>query len=199
MKIRKQRILKPHPEKVVQVKQAVKADDPTRKIIKPGMKQAEARQVQAEEPKTRVLRFGHDPVEKVKTPNPSIDFMNELIVGWLVIIKGPGQGQALKIGYGHNSIGRSAKERIALDFGDDGISRKRHTTLTYDPRGRKFYLQQGDGVNLIYLNDAPLIGTQELAGGETIELGQTVLKFVPLCGPDFDWQDQIEIKSDGKK
>jgi hypothetical protein len=28
----------------------------------------------------------------------------------------------------------------------------------------------------------------ELHGGETISLGQTSLRFVPLCGAEFDWQ-----------
>ncbi len=59
--------------------------------------------------------------------------------------------------------------------------------LTYDPRGRKFYLQHGGGANLTYLGDVPVLQPAEIKGGETISLGNTKLRFVPLCGSDFDW------------
>lgn len=223
MKTKKERMIKPHSDKMEPTQPGIKADDPTRKIPKPGLKPPTSRPPSKptprpspplsgkkppapkpeskppEEPKTRVLHFGPDSGEGQTTQEPSDEFMKKLIVGWLVVIAGPGQGKILTIGYGHNGIGRSADERISLNFGDQGISRKRHTILTYDPRGRKFYLQQGDGVNLTYLNDAPLIGTQELTGGETVEMGKTLLKFVALCGPDFDWLDQLQKQSTASK
>ncbi len=123
------------------------------------------------------------------TPPPLDEAIQDPVVGWLVIIKGPGQGKALKVGYGMNSLGRGSGARIRLDFGDLEISRDNHAMLTYDPRGRRFYMQHGEGTNLTYLNNQPILAPVELTGGETILLGQTQLRFVPLCGPDFDWQD----------
>lgn len=112
------------------------------------------------------------------------------VVGWLVVVKGPGRGSSLKLGYGMNSIGRESDNRVCLPFGDELISRRKHAVLTYDPRGRKFYLQHGDSVNLTYVGDAPVLAPMILQGGETIRLGSaTELRFVPLCGESFDWEE----------
>jgi hypothetical protein len=114
-------------------------------------------------------------------------------VGWLVIMEGPGRGQSLTLGFGMNHIGRSATNRLVLDFGDEEISRKTHTTLTYDPRGKKFYIQPGpDATNLTYLGEEgatqPVLTPTEITGGETISLGRTRLMFVAFCGPHFSWE-----------
>lgn len=116
------------------------------------------------------------------------DPMDDPIAGWLVVIDGPGQGNVLHVGYGVNSIGRDDDARIALGFGDDEISRKDHAIVTYDPKGKGFFLQHGSGKNLTYLNDAPVLQPTELPAGSHITMGSTVLRFVPFCGPDFDWQ-----------
>jgi pSer/pThr/pTyr-binding forkhead associated (FHA) protein len=109
------------------------------------------------------------------------------VVGWLVIINGPGRGESLTLGYGVNRIGRSSSERVSIDFGDEEISREKHALLTYDPKGRKFYLQHGGGVNLTYIGNTPVLQTMELNGGEVISIGKTELSFVPFCGQNFDW------------
>jgi hypothetical protein len=113
-------------------------------------------------------------------------------VGWLVIMAGPGRGHSLTLGFGMNHIGRSATNRLVMDFGDEEISRKTHTTVTYDPRGRKFYVQPGpDAMNLTYLGEEgatqPVLTPTEITGGETISLGRTRLKFVAFCGRNFSW------------
>ncbi|MEI9893412.1 MAG: FHA domain-containing protein [Chthoniobacter sp.] len=69
------------------------------------------------------------------------------VVGWLVIVKGPGRGNAVRLGYGWNSIGRDASQRACLDFGDSQISRLNHAKLLYDPRARKFTLTLGESTN----------------------------------------------------
>ena len=109
------------------------------------------------------------------------------VVGWLVVVDGPGKGKSLNLGYGMNSIGRAGDERVPVDFGDEEISRKGHAALVYDPRGRKFYLQHGDGRNLTYLGDKPVLQPTELLGGEAIGIGNTKLVFVPFCGESFSW------------
>jgi FHA domain len=113
--------------------------------------------------------------------------LDDPVVGWLVIVEGPGKGASLKLGFGMNSIGRAPDERVPVDFGDGEISRKSHAMLTYDPRGCKFYLQHGEGTNLTYLGDAPVLQPVELKGGELIGIGNTRFAFVPFCGPDFNW------------
>lgn len=118
------------------------------------------------------------------------DPMADPVVGWLVVVAGPGQGQTLKLGHGMNSMGRAEGQRCRLDFGDTEISRNSHATLTYDPRGRKFYLMHGGGQNLTYLAETPVLAPTLLTGGELISMGKTTLKFVALCGPDFDWSEQ---------
>lgn len=115
--------------------------------------------------------------------------MDDPVVGWLVVVEGPGKGRAVPLGYGSNSIGRGATDRIKLDFGDDQISRSGHAVVTYDPRGRQFYVQHGGGTNLTYLGDQPVLAPTELSALSHISIGQTVLRFVPLCGAEFDWQD----------
>lgn len=128
--------------------------------------------------------YGADTVEGLNAGEQRIP-----VVGWLVIIAGPGRGRALTLGYGTNGIGRGPESRVQLDFGDMHVSRENHAVISYDPRGRRFYLQHGGGTNLTYLNEQPVLAPTELQGGEIISLGHTRLHFVPFCGPAFDWQD----------
>lgn len=115
--------------------------------------------------------------------------MADPVVGWLVVIAGPGKGQVRPIGYGSNTLGRGEESRIRLDLGDEQISRESHAIVTYDGRGRKFYLQHGGGTNLTYLGDEPVLVPTPLAAMQDFSIGATTLRFVPFCGPEFDWQD----------
>lgn len=117
------------------------------------------------------------------------DPMADPVTGWLVVTAGPGKGRVCRLGSGVNSLGRGEGSRVRIDFGDDGISREGHAFLTYDPRGRRYYLQHGGGMNLTYLGDEPVLAPTPLAPMQDISIGATTLRFVPLCGPDFDWQD----------
>jgi hypothetical protein len=111
-------------------------------------------------------------------------------VGWVVVVQGPGRGALRKLGYGQNSVGREVTERVCLDFGDDSLSRKGHCFVIYEPRKRQFILRPGDSMSLTYLNGELVAAPTELQAGAMIEMGETTLRFVPLCGPDFDWQEQ---------
>ena len=117
----------------------------------------------------------------------SDNFVTEPVVGWLVIIDGPGKGNFVKLGFGMNAIGRNAESRVCIDFGDDQISRENHALLTYDTKNRKFYVQHGGGANLTYLGDTPVLQPFELKGNEVISIGNTKLYFVPFCGANFNW------------
>jgi hypothetical protein len=140
-----------------------------------------------DEPKTQLMG-ARKPAESEAAKKK--DGMDDPVVGWLVVVDGPGKGISVTLGYGMNSIGRSPSDRIALDFGDQQISRTSHAIVTYDPRGRKYFVQHGGGKNLTYMGDQPVLTPVELKGGEEILLGETKLRFVAFCGKDFDWRDQ---------
>lgn len=136
-------------------------------------------------------RDEHTRVHRPDAPRPSAggddDPMADPPAGWLVIVDGPGQGRAVTLGMHHNPIGRDKKNRVALDYGDETISRRRHLLVTYDPEGRRFFVTPGDGTNLCYVNDQPVLASMPLEPGARIRTGRTTLRFVPLCGPDFSW------------
>ena len=122
--------------------------------------------------------------------SPGPDAMSDPPAGWLVIVDGPGKGHAVTLGYGVNWVGRDPTERVTLDYGDGTISRVRHIAVAYDARSRKFHVQHGDGANLSYVNDQPVLAPVELEPFAHIRIGGSTLRFVPLCGPDFSWEDE---------
>jgi hypothetical protein len=137
---------------------------------------------------TRVFR-PRSPSSPGEMSSLSTDFFKDPLVGWLVVVFGPGKGVSLELGYGVNTIGRDKEQRISVDFGDEQISRKSHASVIYDQKSRRFFIQHGDGLNLTYVNDEPVLRPIELKGREVIALGNTKLVFVPLCGSDFEWAD----------
>ena len=122
-------------------------------------------------------------------------------VGWLVVIKGPGRGSAFTLFDGVAQIGRGAEQTIRLDFGDNSISRENHAAIAYDAEQRTFYLGHGGKANLVRLNDRPVLSTESLQSDDLIRIGETTLRFVALCGAEFDWngshQGQLKHASFG--
>ncbi len=149
---------------------------------------------QADDERTRIVgsRRHRERVQRMARRAEHEDSMDDPIAGWLVVVEGPGKGRALTLGYGMNSIGRAADERISIDFGDDQISRRGHAVVTYESRGRKFYVQPGGGTNLAYLGEDAVLTPTELPADSYIAIGNTKLRFVPLCGKMFDWGDTEE-------
>ncbi len=157
----------------------------TEKLSDADMSQAKEKAKPKASPKTRIFR-GSRSSKKVSAESDSFN----PVTGWLVIISGPGRGRSIALGYGAQKIGRNSDQDISLNFGDEEISREKHAGIVYDPKGCKFYLQPGDGTNLVYLNDAPVLSPTELESGHTIQLGGTSLCFVAFCGQDFNWNDE---------
>lgn len=112
------------------------------------------------------------------------------LVGWLVVLSGPGRGQGRAVYYGQNSIGRGEEQRIPLDFGDQRISRDAHAFILYDEGQRKFFIRDNGKSNIVRHNGDPVMMPKEIADRDTIQIGDTTLIFVALCGQDFDWLDQ---------
>lgn len=115
------------------------------------------------------------------------DEMSDPITGLLVVTAGPGRGRHFALGHGFNSLGRSPGARVALDFGDATISQGAHFNIAYDPVGKQFMIAHGGGKNLVYLDGAMVMGEKPLTYGARIKAGDSTFRFVPICGPDFDW------------
>ena len=133
----------------------------------------------AGQPKTQYIRAG------------SVGVDADPVAGWLVVVKGPGRGGFRPIFVGMNSVGRDADQRISLSFGDDMISREEHAFIAYDEEARHFYLQHGGKANLVRLGGRPVLSPTELQPYDLIRIGKTTLRFIPLCGPDFAWSDEV--------
>jgi len=128
-----------------------------------------------------------------RIPRPmglEVDVRTDPVVGWLVVLDGPGKGNFRPIYSGSNTIGRSTNQRIPIDFGDDAISSEKQAFLVYDGRKRQYQLVPNlERPNLVHLNDSALLANGELKPHDKITMGRTTLLFVPLCGPDFDWAE----------
>ncbi len=124
-------------------------------------------------------------------------FDQDPVVGWLVVVGGPGIGQYRPIFEGNNTLGRSTKNRIAIDFGDDAISSEEQAYIRYDSSDRSFlFVPNLSKTNVVSLNEKRPTGAVELAQMDVITMGRTQLVFVPFCGPDFDWSALSEPKKD---
>ncbi len=143
--------------------------------------------------KTRLLGFdsslgmGTDPFESGQAaPTAAVV---RFPVGWIVVMGGPGRGASFTLFNGVSAIGRGDDQPVKLDFGDNSISRTNHAVVAYDDEQRKFFLGHGGKANIVRLNGKPVLSTEELANTDIIRIGETTLRFLALCGPDFDWAD----------
>jgi hypothetical protein len=109
------------------------------------------------------------------------------VVGWVVVVKGPGRGAALALHAGRNSLGAALGEDLRLAFGDPAIAASGHAFLAYDEEARVFFIEDGKKKELVRVNGRMLTETRPLAAGDEIRVGATTLRFVAFCGPDFDW------------
>ena len=140
-----------------------------------------------------VRTIGEEHTRLVRPKKSDADQKDEeisLVVGWVVVLEGPGKGCSREIGYGNNTMGRSPSAAISLDFGDETISREKHCVLTYDPKGNNYFLSPGDSRNLVYVNEAPVLSPTVLKTGDKVGLGNSLLAFVAFCGDDFDWGEE---------
>ncbi len=149
--------------------------------------------------KTRMLGF-HSPekvvpqvFDRAKTKDNSAE--GRFPVGWLVLIEGPGRGTSFPLHCGVSTIGRGTDQKVCLDFGDNSISRDSHAVLAYDDDSNAFYVGHTGKANLVRLNGRPVLATEEIANFDLIRIGETTLRFVGFCGPEFAWDmtDDEEI------
>lgn len=108
-------------------------------------------------------------------------------VGWIIVVEGPGRGNAFTLKGGVMQIGRGAGQGVQLDFGDTAISRENHAAVAFDDETGKFFLGHGGKSNLVRLNGAPVLSTEELSNRDRIRIGETTLMFIGLCNEEFIW------------
>ncbi|NRB17681.1 MAG: FHA domain-containing protein [Rhodobacteraceae bacterium] len=143
--------------------------------------------------KTRLLGFnpgqaaGADPFARAE--DTATSGYTQYPVGWLAVVKGPGRGATFTLFSGVTIIGRGEDQTVRLDFGDNSISRANHAAIAFDPEQNSFFIGHGGKANLVRRNDRPVLSTEELATGDLIRIGETTLRFVPLCGPEFGWSE----------
>lgn len=133
-------------------------------------------------------------VHPVEVPKPATPVLAqqqpiEPVVGWLVVVKGPGRGVSRTIVTGRNSLGAGADEDIRIDFGDAAIAAHGHLYIVYDEEAREFVVEDGKQKVVVRLNGKLLTETMPIGHGDELRIGATTFRFVALCGPDFDWHE----------
>jgi hypothetical protein len=161
------------------------AAPPTTRVVR-GSPPAAAEPV--DEARTRLVR-GRQPVDRG-------EFRQDPVVGWLVVVGGPGMGAYRPIFEGNNTVGRSTSNRVPIDFGDDTISGQEQAYIRYDSADRSFlFVPNLSKTNVVSVNDARPTGAVALQAMDVITMGRTQLVFVPFCGPEFDWGELASLKS----
>ncbi len=123
-------------------------------------------------------------------------FAQDPVVGWLVVVGGPGIGSFRPVFEGNNTLGRARSQRIPLDFGDDTISSEEQAYIRYDSSARSFlFVPNLSKTNIVSVNDKRPTGAVELNHMDVITVGRTQLVFVPFCGAEFDWAELADAKS----
>ena len=110
------------------------------------------------------------------------------VVGWLVQLTGENRGKTYEIHSERNTLGRANGMDICLK-GDIGISRDTNGVVSYNPRNRGFHLIPGEGKAIIYVNGEEVLAPVELHAYDRIEISETALLFLPLCGEKFCWEE----------
>ena len=171
----------------------------------------EPKHYEAGEPSTQSLRAGASAAARAATPTTGVPvktqavrgrpkvvrtaFHQDPVVGFLIVVGGPGLGAFRPIYEGNNGIGRSKHQRIPLDFGDDTISSEEQAYIRYDSMDRSFlFVPNLAKTNIVAVNDKKPTGALKLELMDVITMGRTQLAFVPFCGEEFDWSELTDLK-----
>ena len=164
-------------------------------------------QVPFEPPATRVLRAERAPELHAAAPRTRLvrgrqqivrdTFAQDPVVGFLIVVGGPGLGASRPIYEGNNTVGRSAANRIPLDFGDETISAEAQAYIRYDSTDRSFlFVPNLAKTNVVSVNEKRPAGAVELKAMDIVTFGRTQVAFLPFCGPEFDWSEISDAKEE---
>ena len=138
--------------------------------------QAEIKSEQQEEDRT--ISFGFFGMDSEQPP----------VTGWLVCIQGAQRGSDFRLHSGKNFLGRSPSMDIVL-AADKTVSRDKHCSVVYDPKGNHFYLAPEKG-NIVLRNGNMVERAEILQERDTLQLGETILQFIPFCQEDITWEEE---------
>jgi hypothetical protein len=153
-------------------------------------------------PPAALMPLPASPPEEVRTQavrgKPKVartTFHQDPVVGWLVVVGGPGLGAYRPIFEGNNTLGRSKGQRIPIDFGDETISAEEQAYIRYDSADRAFlFVPNLAKTNIVSLNSKKPTEAVPLNTMDVITVGRTQLAFVPFCGEEFDWSELTDLK-----
>jgi hypothetical protein len=167
----------------------------------------ELKQIEVGDPTTHALRAAPrsaaaSPADAARTQavrgKPKVQrnvFHSDPVVGWLVVVGGPGLGAFRPIFEGNNAVGRGKDQRIPIDFGDPSISADAQAYIRYDSMDRSFlFVPNLSKTNIVAVNDKKPTGAVKLEPMDVITMGRTQLAFVPFCGEEFDWSELPDLK-----
>jgi pSer/pThr/pTyr-binding forkhead associated (FHA) protein len=135
--------------------------------------------------------MGHHAGGNVTDPTATVAVMPRKIgidpvVGWLVCTEGADKGRDFRIKSEKNFIGRDPSMDICV-AGDNGISRVKHAILNFDLRSMAYLLMPGESHSNVYVNGELVLSPRAIEAYDIIELAETKLIFIPLCGERFNW------------
>src|SRR5690606_33488482 len=96
------------------------------------------RVVRPERPASRPDAPARTQLVRGRQPGKRGTFYQDPVVGWLVVVGGPGLGACRPIFAGNTTIGRSPTRRIPIDFGDEAMSSEGQAYTRYDAADRTF-------------------------------------------------------------
>ena len=106
--------------------------------------------------------------------------------GWLVVVEGPGVGEWFVLERGVSYIGSADGQTVCLNFGDTSVSPVRHVVLSYNEERHTFEMHDS-GQSRVRLNGTTPKLPVKLRDGDVISVGETSLRLVGLCTPNFNW------------
>jgi hypothetical protein len=163
--------------------------EPTTRVVRagPALKPAPASTAPEEVGRTQAVR-GKPKVTRTT-------FHDDPVVGWMVVVGGPGLGAYRPIYEGNNTLGRGKGQRIPIDFGDESISAEEQAYIRYDSVDRSFlFVPNLAKTNIVSINNKKPTGAVPLNAMDVITVGRTQLAFVPFCGEEFDWSELTDLK-----
>ena len=159
----------------------------TTRIVRGNPKTQPVAEADDEPARTQLVR-GRQPLKRGQ-------FVQDPVVGWLVIVGGPGLGAYRPVFEGNNTIGRATSNRIPLDFGDETISSEEQAYIRYDSADRAFlFVPNLSKTNVVVVNSKKPTSAVDLSAMDVIVMGRTQLVFMPFCGAEFDWSEITETK-----
>ena len=107
------------------------------------------------------------------------------VVGWLVCTDGPAMGRFVVVL--NNKIGRDGRVNVVQITGDEGISRDGHAVIQHDNRENSFIsiVMPKHGIQPFIMENGSCMDWVE--AHDVIQMGRTVLVFVPFCTDQFKW------------